>query len=659
MRQTKPKENHVLEGSFRSVVVPFVMLAASVCLVECRWAAAPEFMQPELGGRSVEILTVDGFQFKDLNKSGALDPYEDWRLQVKERVGDLLGQMSLEEKAGLMVHPALDMGQNGTLQEEPPERRQGVRGRRPPGIPGPTTSEAILTRKITHVLTRSAEKPEVIATWNNNLQALAETARLAIPVTISSDPRNGFRHDPNATSVRAGAFSQWPEPIGLAATHDAELVKRFGAIAAREYRAVGIRMALHPMADLATEPRWGRIAGTFGEDAELSAELTAAYIKGFQGDDGLTPASVATMTKHFPGGGPQADGLAPHNDYGREQVYPGSNFDYPLIPFRAALEAKTAQIMPYYGIPVGITGEDVGMSFKKEIITGMLREKLGFQGVVCSDWGITTRMTWGVEDLTVAARYKKAIEAGIDQFGGADTPEIIVTLVQQGAITEARIDESVRRLLGDKFRLGLFENPYVDPDHAREFAGSETLQAEADLAQRKSIVLLKNRDAGDAKTLPLNQATKVYVENINATTAAGYGAVVEEMEAADVAIVRVRTPFETGPGRFGRIHQGNLAFQGKELAHLQSVMRAKPTIVSIYLDRPAVIPEIADQAAAVLGTFGASDRALLDIVFGKFTPTARLPFELPSSMKAVDQQKEDVPCDSQNPLFAFGFGLTY
>src|SRR5204863_3160606 len=182
----------------------------------------------------------------------------------------------------------------------------------------------------------------------------AESTRLGIPVTIASDPRHSYGVSDNpVASFLAGDFSEWPEPIGLGATGDEALVREFGDIARQEYLAVGIRVALHPMVDLCTEPRWARINGTFGEDAQLSARLTAAYIRGFQGA-ALGPASVACMTKHFPGGGPQKDGEDPHFDYGREQVYPGENFDYHLIPFEAAFAAGTAQIMPYYCMPIGV-----------------------------------------------------------------------------------------------------------------------------------------------------------------------------------------------------------------------------------------------------------------------------------------------------------------
>jgi len=618
--------------------------------------AQGERSQPELGVHRATILEVDGLQFKDLNRNGVLDPYEDWRRSLEERVEDLLSRMNLGEKAGMMVHPALGMGEGGTLLEEPLVFSLG------PDVEiamGPPTTEAISIKHIRHVLTRSSEPPEILAAWSNRLQALAEGSRLGIPVTISSDPRHGFRHDPTATSVRAGRFSQWPEPTGLAATRDADLVRQFGAIAAQEYRAVGIRTALHPMADLATEPRWGRISGTFGEDAELAAELVQAYIEGFQGEGGLGPEGVATMCKHFPGGGPQREGLDPHHEIGKEQVYPGDNFDYHLIPFRAAIEAGTAQMMPYYGIPVGITSEDVGMGYNGEIITGLLREEVGFEGVICTDWGITTMMPWGVEELTVEERYKKALEAGVDQFGSDSTPEIIVDLLTKGEISEDRVDQSVRRLLRDKFRMGLFEDPYVDVERAREIAGKDEFQAVADLAQRRSIVLLKNAAVDGEMTLPLKEGTRLVLAGMSFAIAAEYTTVVGGLDDAEVALLRMKAPSERGPGFFSFIPQGNLAFRGEELVHLQRVMRDKPTVVAIDLERPAVIPEIVEGAAAVLGTFGASDEALLDIVFGRCAPTGKLPFELPSSMEAVEGQKEDLPHDSEDPLFEFGFGLTY
>lgn len=601
--------------------------------------------------------TDDGFHFRDLNKNGRLDPYEDPRRPLDERVEDLLAQMTLAEKAGLMFHTIAPVNPDGTLNT-PSE-----------GFMRASVVEMLTQQLINHFNVHALPAPRIAAAWCNRLQALAESTRLGIPVTLSSDPRHAFSDNP-LTGMMAGAFSQWPEPLGLAAIGDEALVEYFGDIARREYVALGIRVALHPMADLATEPRWARINGTFGEDAALSARLTAAYIRGFQGAT-LGPESVACMTKHFPGGGPQKDGEDPHFSYGKEQVYPGHNFDYHLPPFEAAFAAGTAQIMPYYGMPIGTEYEEVGFSFSKGIITDLLRGRYGFDGVVCTDWGLLTdanlggviweARAWGVEHLNRSQRVQKALEAGVDQFGGEACPEEIMALVQSGQVSESRIDESVRRLLRDKFRLGLFDNPYLDADVAARTVGDAEFCAAGELAQCKSIVLLKNGAEGAAPLLPLRGWPKLYIENVQPEIASLYGEVVADLADADVALLRIKAPFEQRQGNFLErlFHAGDLDFKEPEKSRLLGILAAKPTIVDIYLDRPAVIPEIAEQSAALLANFGANDAALLDVIFGRFAPSARLPFELPSSMAAVREQKPDLPHDSENPLFPFGWGLTY
>ena len=507
--------------------------------------------------------------------------------------------------------------------------------------------------------------PTVLAEWHNRMQEAAERSRLGIPVTISSDPRHGFGDNP-ATSMSGDGFSSWPEPIGLAATRDEGLVREFADVARREYLAVGIRLALHPMADLATEPRWCRASGTFGEDAELAARLVRAYIQGLQGET-LGPRSVACMVKHFPGGGPQLDGEDAHFHYGREQVYPGGNFDYHLIPFEAALAAGVAQVMPYYGMPVGTEYETVGFGFNRGVITGLLRERYGFDGVVCSDWGLLTdtmiagapfpARAWGVEQLSTHERALKVIEAGVDQFGGEACPDVVVDLVRSGRVDEARIDVSVRRLLRDKFRLGLFDDPYVDPHVVGEVVGQAEFRELGRRAQTRSIVLLKNE--GD--TLPLRGVSRVYVEGVDPAVLPDDVVPVARPEDAEVALVRVRAPFEQRDANLLEtlFHAGDLDFKGEELTRLVDLARRVPTIVDIYLDRAAVIPEITEGAAALLADFGASDAVVLEIVFGQAEPTGALPFELPASMEAARDQLSDVPYDSADPLFPFGHGLRY
>ena len=557
-----------------------------------------------------------------------------------------------------MMQPMISAGKEGELVEMPNFMM-------PAG-----TSEMVVNRDIKHFNIVTADSTLDMAIWHNNIQKLAEKTRLGIPVTISSDPRHSASDVPG-TSISTEGFSQWPDPLGLAAASDEALVEQFGDIARQEYLAVGIRAALHPMADLATEPRWARMSGTFGEDGELAAKLTAAYIRGFQnGGDGVGPQSVSCMVKHFPGGGPQKDGWDPHFSYGRDQAYPGDNFDYHLPPFEAAFAAGVEQVMPYYGIPVGQTSEDVGMAFNKEIITGLLREKYGFDGVICSDWMIAEShklldaaavmkpTAWGVEHLSVKERYQKALNAGIDQFGGQINPQPIIDLVHDGEVSEERLDESVRRILRLKFKLGLFDNPYIDVDALPGRAGTiDFMQAGAE-AQRRSVVLLKNE--GDL--LPLNGRPKLYVENIKPETAELYADLVDDPQQADLAILRLGTPYEKprGKGFLERFfHQGDLDFKSPEKERILAILNSVPTVVDIYLDRAAVFPEIAAAAQAVFGTFGVTDEVLLQAVLGHFKPGGKLPVELPSSMDAVRAQKEDVPYDSENPLFAFGFGLTY
>jgi len=604
----------------------------------------------------VEMVEKDGLTFRDLNKNGMVDPYEDFRVPVEQRVEDLLSRMNLIEKAGMMVHPFLysvDTALN-------------IRGSKMLKYFF-SPKDFILNREIRHVASSlGTADPVVHARWHNKIQQLAERSRLGIPITVSSDPRHSIR---SGSNVSMEAFSRWPDPLGFAAIGDSMMVMDFGRMAAREYRAVGIHTALHPMADLATEPRWARISGTFGEDARLSARLTAAYIKGFQGDS-LTGESVTCMTKHFPGGGPQENGWDPHFKYGMNQVYPGNNLDYHLIPFRAAIRAGTAQMMPYYGVPVGETEEDVGFAFNREIIHDLLQEEMGFDGVVCSDWGIITSRKFlgytiahatdhGVEDLTNIEKVEKALNAGIDQFGGEDEPGYIIQLVRQGRIPETRIDASVRKLLRLKFRLGLFEDPYVDEAEAVRICNNKRFRQACKEAMLRSMVLLTNR--GEEKPfLPLEKGTRLYVVGLDREAAGIHTEVVDELAEADAVLMRLSAPYELRKGFLeGIFHQGSLEFSPDSLTSILAILQQKPSVVAIYLDRPAVIPEIAAEAGAVIAHFGTSDKALLEMVFGLASPTGKLPFQMPSSMESVKNQKEDMASDLEEPLFPFGHGLKY
>ncbi len=564
--------------------------------------------------------------------------------------------MSLEDKAGQLFHSQIGMGHGGTLAEADP------------AFSLPSTQDFVLQRRMSHFnLLGVVDDPRTVVAWHNAMQDLAAGTPLGIPVTLSTDPRHHFTDNPG-TAFNAGVVSQWPETLGFAALRSAELVHTFADIARQEYRALGFRVALHPQVDLATEPRWARINATFGEDADLTAELAVAYVRGLQGE-GVGAESVSTMTKHFPGGGPQLDGEDPHFHYGREQVYPGDNLEYHLKPFAAVIAAGGSQIMPYYGMPIGTDLEEVAFGFNHGVITGLLRERFGFDGIVCTDWGLINdaeilgqpmpARAWGLEHLSPLDRVERVLEAGCDQFGGESCPELVIELVRSGRVAESRIDVSVRRLLLEKFRLGLFDRRRLDPEDAVAVVGRPDFVRAGEDAQRASFTLLTNRD----DLLPLQQDSpglRVYLEGVDPTLLDGLGVVVAEPADADVALIRLKAPYEPRPGGFEAFfHAGSLEFPAAELQRLQAVFATVPSIVDIYLDRPAVIPEIAAGAAAVLVDYGSSGRAFLDLVFGHAVPRGRLPFDLPASTQAVLDSRSDVAFDTADPLFRFGHGLSY
>ncbi len=605
-------------------------------------------------------LVVEGIKFRDLNKNGRLDVYEDNRQSVDDRVDDLISQMTIEEKAGSMFINMIGMTDEGNLLELP------IISSNPLffllSMVFPSSSEMIIKKHMNSFNIIDSYPANILARYNNNIQKIAERTRLGIPITIASDPRHGSDNNIGA-SVYTSSFSQWPNSLGLAATRDTSLTRDFADIARQEYLSVGIRLALHPMADLATEPRWGRNNGTFGEDAQLSAKMTKSYILGFQGEK-LDRNSVACMTKHFSGGGPQKDGEDAHFPYGKDQIYPGNNFDYHLIPFiDGAFKANTAQIMPYYGIPYGQTNENVGFAFNKEIITDLLRDSLGFDGVVCTDWNIISNFgigeprAWGVENLSEILRVKKVIDAGCDQFGGESIPELIIELINNNQIDIERINLSIKRIMRDKFKLGLFDDPFVDENEALKICGNKEFKEKAYEAHLKSIVLLKNDNI-----LPLDKGVKLYVEGFNNSTSVNnFATLVDNIDDADFVVKRIKTPFDKRDEYFieNFFRQGRLYYNLEEKKEIFSFQEEKPSIIILNLERPAILTEISSKSSSLLVEFGSSDEAILDIIFGEYNPSGKLPFELPSSWDAVLDQKEDLPYDSKSPLYNYGYGLSY
>ena len=600
----------------------------------------------------VKILKIDGEIFRDLNKNNSLDVYEDHRLDSKLRSDDLLNKMTIEEKVGQMFHPPFTLKPDIWMLIY----EIAIRGNK-------STEAQILFDNISHFNLYGNPSPAELANKINHFQEIASRSRLGVPITISSDPIHEVPKGGGVASFSVDGFSKWPSQLGFAATNDSLIIENFAQIVKEEYLAVGIRTALHPMSDLATDPRWARNFGTFGSNALLSSDMTIAYMNGFQGNT-INSESVLTMVKHFPGGGPQQNGLDPHLYSGRNQTYPGNNFDYHLIPFKDAINNNLKVIMPYYGIPIGQTNEDVAMAYNEYILTDLLREELGFSGVICSDWGIITGRHWGVDELSIADRYEKSINAGIDQYGGETETSYLIKLIKENIISEGRINESVKRILVNKFELGLFDDPYVDENKINDRVNTKK-NIEAGLeAQRKSIVLLENNGA-----LPLKKGMKIFVDGLDSNIAKDFGVLVKDPSDADVIIMYIHTVFngnqESGLNRVfdnflsTLFPNGDLNFNSEIHTRVENYSKDKELIVVVDLNRPAILEDIKKLSSSLIGTFGVSDRIMFEGIFGEFSPTGKLPFEIPSSMESVLNQKEDVPDDSLNPTYEMGYGISY
>ncbi len=492
----------------------------------------------------IGIIEDDGFAFKDYKKDGVLYPYADWRLPLEDRVTDLASRLSIKEIAGLMLYSAHQSVTSstegfgglfkGTYDGKPLKESDAL-------VSDLSDQQKLFLKNdaLRHILVTVVENAEVAAIWNNNVQAFVEGIGFGIPVNISSDPRHASKANTEFNAGAGGDISKWPEPLGLAATFDPNLVNEFGEIAAKEYRALGIATALSPQIDMATEPRWMRFNGTFGEDSKLSADLAKAYCDGFQTSDGNKEIadgwgyeSVNAMVKHFPGGGSGEGGRDAHYGCGKYAVYPGDNFEEHLLPFTQGafkLDSKTkmaSAVMPYYTISYNqdtVYGENVGNSFSKYIIHDLLREKYNYDGVVCTDWNIThdnhkldsfrSGKCWGVETETIADRHYKALMAGVDQYGGNNDSKPVIEAFEKGVLEHGesfmrqRFEQSAKRLLRNIFRTGLFENPYVDPQESDQLVGNPTFMEKGYNAQLKSIIMLKNKN----QLLPLKSKQTVYI----------------------------------------------------------------------------------------------------------------------------------------------------
>ena len=666
----------------------------------------------------VKIICEDGFAFKDLNRNGKLDVYEDWRQTPQSRAKDLAAQIDIEQIAGLMLYSPHNVVDDT--------------------VPSEKTLSFINDEKMRHILVTKVKNAYTAAIWHNNIQALVESQPFGIPTNNSSDPRNYTEADGEFNAGSGGDISQWPREVGLAATFDMDIIRRHGEIASTEYRALGITTTLSPQIDLSTDPRWRRFYGTFSEDADLCTDIARTYTDAFQTTEGSESGwgtnSVNCMAKHWPGGGTGEAGRDAHYCFGQYGVYPGGNFEEHLLPFTEGafkLDGATSTasaIMPYYTISYGIdpSGRNVANGFSRYIITDLLREKYGFNGVICTDWTITgdnpsvgtmNGKPWGVEHLTIEERHFEAIYAGCDQFGGNEDKEPIIAAYniwcqkfgEESALKRFR--ESAERLLLNFFRVGVFENPYVDPVHTAKVVGCEEFVAEGYDAQLKSIVMLKNRNS----VLPIAKKAKVYFPKrhypasigffsrnnpskdhyayqIDTSLLAKYYEFTDDPVQADFALLYIFTPegnwgysekdvADGGTGYIpislqyenytatdsraesiagGDIKENftNRTYLGKsdisynrndmvQVIETKKLMGDKPVILLFQPARPFIPAEIEPYADGILLGFGVKDEAYLDIMCGNAEPYGLLPMQLPKDMHTVEKQFEDVGRDME------------
>ena len=556
---------------------------------------------------------------------------------------DVVANLSVAEAVGLLFHPILIIGADHDIDAPSPL--------------GPSARELIVDRGIRHFCLGGAlGSPQQTATALDRLQQVATSHGSRLPIVFSSDPRHSFQQNEGATH-RAQGVSQWPEPIGLGALDDPDLVRSFARIVRDDYRAMGIRMALHPQVDLATEPRWARQAQSFGADPVQTARLLTAFLEGLQGAH-VGPESVAATVKHFPGGGPQKDGEDPHFPYGKEQVYPGGRFEDHLLPFRAAIEAKAAAIMPYYGMPIGLSRngqriEEVGFAFNRALITGLLREELGFEGVVLSDFGLVhdaqvfgkpfPARAWGVEYLDPGARMARLLNAGVDQLGGESNTALMLSLLDDGSIDESRVREAATRIVEMNLRL----QPGGSAPDVTAIPFREHVEL-GQLAQSRSITVLHN----GAELLPLQHPMRAHLRGIDPSALPAEWESVDATDA-EISIVRLAAPFEPRDTYFleSGMEQGSLDFPSEVIESLRDLAATTRLVVAVTLSRPAILTQIAEFATAIVADYGASDDALMNALTGAIEPEGRLPFELPRSMQAVEASHSDVAGGTVDPLF--------
>lgn len=630
------------------------------------FAEGETYTQPTLNPHSKSVLEVDGYQFIDLNGNGELDVYEDWRQDAETRAADLVSQMTVREKIAQMQHPTYLPRADGKI--------------------APYLKEYCSEYGIGMLLIRELNSVEAAATTMNTIQEYAESSRLGVPVLVSMDSVHGLSYVSGATVT--------PHNLALAATRDEALVTKLAEIARDEHLAVGVRMTLSPEADIASEPRWGRVMETFGEDPDLVTQMVTAQVVAFQnGRDGLNTGSIVACMKHFPGAGPQMEGKDTSPIISSEET-----LRIHLKPYYAALEVNVASIMPYYSVPLALDMENSAIG-SKATLQDLLRDEMGFTGIIQTDWG----MIWAIQEAlgTMTGEEvsdEEAILIGVTQsrvdgIGGESIRliDLMEEYTQEGKIDEAILTAAATRIVKVKFEMGMFENPYCDVDYAVSFVGNEENQKVNLQAAREAMTLLKNDGAlplnPDAKQtilvcgprafdtdslvggwssaqdgLTIADAVAAYAgENTTVLTEKEDVGVIKELaQQADVIIVSIGEPSYQHDPVWG---YDTLEIVQSQQEILEAAVASGKTVITVVTGgRPYILTWCDENTNAILEAYypGAKGGiAIAETLFGMNNPTGKTPMQFPRNMESVNAQEGDVSFDLENPLYDYGFGLSY
>lgn len=638
----------------------------STLLSSTVFAAGEAYEQPTLNPHVKSIIEADGYQFIDLNGNGELDVYEDWRQDSGTRADDLVGQMTVREKIAQMQHPTYLPRSDGKI---------------------PSYLESWCNEEgIGMLLIRELNSVEAAATNMNVIQEYAEGSRLGVPVLVSMDSVHGLSYVSGATVTGHN--------LALAATRDKELVTKLAEIARNEHIAIGVRMTLSPEADIASEPRWGRVMETFGEDPDLVTEMVTSQIVAFQnGSDGLNSGSIVACIKHFPGAGPQMDGKDTSPIISSEET-----LQEHLKPYYSALEVNVASVMPYYSVPLALDIENSAIG-SAATLQDLLRDEMGFEGIIQTDWG----MIWAIQEAlgTMTGEEvsdEEAILIGVTQSRvdgiGGESIRLIDQMEEytnDGKIDEAILTAAAKRIVKAKFELGVFENPYCDVDYAVSFVGNEEHQKVSLEAAEKAMTLLKNDGilpldpnaeqtilvcgprAGDMDSLVGGWSSSQEGLTIAAAVEAFAGentTVIYEAEdverigeladEADVVIVSVGEPSYQHDPPWG---YDTLEIVESQQEILEKVKASgKPIITVVTGGRPYILTWCDENTNAILEAYYPGSQggiAIAETLYGMNNPTGKTPMQFPRDMESVNSQEGDVSFDLENPLYDYGWGLSY